>query len=132
MFFSITKTEVCHLTDDNTLYSCNKNLENVFSNFKWDLNSVLEWFRINSLKVNPRKFKFMVLGTDKVNSYNLFIDGVKVFCSKEAKVTIDNQLNDFCKKASYKRHALRRLRPYLIVNKARLLANSFPNLNICR
>ena len=74
----------------------------------------------------------MVLGTDKVNSYNLFIDGVKVFCSKEAKVTIDNQLNDFCKKASYKRHALRRPRPYLTVDKARLLANSFPDLNICR
>ena len=85
MFFSITKTEVCHLTDDNTLYSCNKNLENVFSDFKWDLKGVLEWFRINSLKANPRKFQFMVLVTDKVNSYNLFVDGVKVFLFQGSK-----------------------------------------------
>ena len=37
----------------------------------------------------------MVLGTSKVNSYNLLIDGVKVPCSKEVKllgITIENQL----------------------------------------
>ena len=37
----------------------------------------------------------MVLGTGKVNSHNLFIDGVKISCSKEGKlleITIDNQL----------------------------------------
>ena len=37
----------------DTLYSCNKNLENVFPNFKWDLKSVLEWFRNNSPNTNP-------------------------------------------------------------------------------
>ena len=31
-FFFITKSEVCNFADDNTLYSCNKNLEHVFSN----------------------------------------------------------------------------------------------------
>ena len=74
----------------------------------------------------------MVLGTGKVNSYNLFIDCIKVSCSKEVKlhgITIDNQLKfkrdteDLCKKASYKLYSLRRLRPYLIVHKARLLTN---------
>ena len=38
----------------------------------------MEWFRINSLKANPGKLQFMVLGTAKVNYYNLFIDDVKV------------------------------------------------------
>ena len=74
----------------------------------------------------------MVLGTGKVNSYNLFIDCIKVSCSKEVKlygITIDNQLKfkrdteDPCKKASYKLYSLRRLRPYLTVHKARLLTN---------
>ena len=125
LFFSITKSEVCNFADDNTLYSCNKNLENVFSNFKWDLKSVLEWFG---------KFQFMDIETGKVNFYNLFIDDVKVSCSKEVKlirITIDNQLKfkkhieELCKKAFYKPHTLRRLRPYLTVDKARLLANSF-------
>ena len=52
--YLITESEVSNFSDDNTLYSRNKNLENVFSNRKWDLKSVLEWFRINLLKTNPR------------------------------------------------------------------------------
>ena len=46
-------------------------------------------------------------------------------------ITIDNELKfkkhikDLCKKASYKLHALRRIRGYLTVEKARILANSF-------
>ena len=86
LFFSITKADVCNFADDNTAYSRSKNLQNVFSHIKWDLKSVLEWFRINSLKGNLTKLQLMVLGTDKVNSYNLFIDGVKVSCSKEVKL----------------------------------------------
>ena len=53
VFFSIAKSEVCNFADDNTLYSCNKNLENGFSNFKLGLKSVLKWFG---------KFQFMVFG----------------------------------------------------------------------
>ena len=93
--YLITESEVSNFSDDNTLYSRNKNLENVFSNRKWDLKSVLEWFRINLLKTNPRQFQFMVLGTVKISSYNLFFDGVRVFSSKEVKllgITIDNLL----------------------------------------
>ena len=76
----------------------------------------------------------MVLGTRRVNSYNLFIDGVKVSCSKQVKlleITIDYQLKfkkhvgDLCKKAPYKLQALTSLRPYLAVNKTMLLANLF-------
>ena len=46
-------------------------------------------------------------------------------------ITIDNELKfnkhieDLCKKASYKLHALRRRRGYLKVEKARILANAF-------
>ena len=61
LFFSVTKSEACNLADDNTLYSCNKNLDYVFSNLKYDLRNVLDWFRINSMKTNPGKFQFMAL-----------------------------------------------------------------------
>ena len=47
---------------------------------------MMKWFRINSLQANPGKFQSMVLGTGKVNSYNLFIDGVSVSCSMEVKL----------------------------------------------
>ena len=69
LFFSITKSEVCNFADDNTLYSCNKNLEHAFSNLKYDLRNELDWFKINSVKANPGKFQFMVLG---VKMYSAF------------------------------------------------------------
>ena len=61
LFFSVTKSEVSNFADDNTLYSCNKNLKHVFSNLKYDLRNVLDWFKINSMKTNPGNIQFMVL-----------------------------------------------------------------------
>ena len=54
-------SDVCNFADENTLYSCDKNLENVFVNLKIDLIIVLYWFQVNSLKANPGKFQFIKL-----------------------------------------------------------------------
>ena len=75
LFFSITKSEVCNFADDNTLYSCNKNLEHAFSNLKYDLRNVLDWFKINSKKANPGKFQFMVLGVKNIAPFSLNVNG---------------------------------------------------------
>ena len=52
----------CNFADDNTLFSVGKNIENVISGLKTDLVVVMEWFKVNLLKVNPDKFQFMILG----------------------------------------------------------------------
>ena len=62
LFFSIKKSEVCNFADDNTQYSCNKNIEHVFLNVKYDIRNMLDWFKINSMKAKPGKLQFMVLG----------------------------------------------------------------------
>ena len=64
LFFSIKKSEVCNFADDNTLFCGDKNLDLVFSNLNSDLSNVMDWFKISSLKVNPGKFEFMVLGAN--------------------------------------------------------------------
>ena len=134
LFFSITKSEVCNFADDNTLYSCNKNLEHVFSNLKYDLRNVLDWFKINSMTANPGKFQFKVLGVKNIAPFNLNVNGKIIPSSNEVKllgITIDNQLKfkkhieELCKKSSYKLNALRRIRGYLTVEKARILAYAF-------
>ena len=56
LFFVIKLSEVCNFSDDNTLYNSNKELEIVFRDLESDLNNVLAWFNINSLKANPDKF----------------------------------------------------------------------------
>ena len=71
LYFFITKSEICNFADDNTLYSCNKNLEHVFSNLKYDLRNVLDGFKINSMKANPGKFRIYVPWSQKYSAlYN--------------------------------------------------------------
>ena len=134
LFFSIKKSEVRNFTDDNTLFSDDKNLESVFSNSDSDLSNVIDWFKINSLKANPGKFRFMVLGANKNDSFNLNVAGTVIPSTSEVKllgIMIDNELkfkkhiNELCRKASYKLHALQRIKRYLSVDKARVLANAF-------
>ena len=78
LFFVITLSEVCNFADDNTLYSSNKELELVFRNLESDLNNVLAWFNINSLKANPGKFQFMVLGAKEADLFVLNIGKNKI------------------------------------------------------
>ena len=54
-----------------TLFSHDKNLDLLFPNLHSDLSNVMDWFKINSLRANPGKFQFMVLGANKNDSFNL-------------------------------------------------------------
>ena len=136
LFFMIIRSDVCNFADDNTLYSCDKKLENIFVNLKIDLKNVLYWFQVNSLKANPGQFQFMILGDKKNNTFVLNIHDNEIKNSSEVEllgITIDSQLkfkkhiDSLCRKASYKLHALRRIRNFLTVEKAKMLANAFIN-----
>ena len=58
----IEQSDICNFADDNTLYSCGKRLTEIKENFVSDTKSILSWFRLNSLKANPGKFQFLILG----------------------------------------------------------------------
>ena len=94
----------------------------------------MDWFKINSFKANPGKFQFMVLGANKNGFFNLNVAGKVIPSSSVVKllgITIDFELkfkehiNELFRKASYNLHTLQRIRRYLSVDKARLLANAF-------
>ena len=108
----------------------------MFRNLESDLNNVLTWFNANSLKANSRKFQFMVMGTKEADSFVLNLANNKIESSAEVTllgIKIDKQLKfkrnieELCRKAAYKLHALRRIRKYVTVEKAKLLANTFIN-----
>ena len=65
VFFVITLSEVCNFGDDNTLYSCNKDLEVVFRNLETDLNNALAWFNTNSLNANQGIFSIYASGNKR-------------------------------------------------------------------
>ena len=131
----IEKTEVYNF-DDNTIYDCGEDFSNVLENLKHYMKILLKWFRINSLQANPGKFQFMILGKKKRNSVKLIINTIEIEESKKVVllgIPIDNLLTfnghigNLCRTANYKLHALRRIRKYLSLEKAKLLCNAFTN-----
>ena len=95
LFFSITKPKVSNFADDNTVCSCNKNLEHASLNLKYDLRNVLDWSKIYSMKTNPGKFQFMLLGVKCITLFRLNVIGKIILCSNKVKflgITIDNEL----------------------------------------
>ena len=95
MFLNIVQSDVCNFAADNILHSFDKNLENAFSNVKYDFKNVPNWFQVNSLKANLSKFQVIILGIDRSLSFVLDIDGKKINISCEAElvgIVIDTQL----------------------------------------
>ena len=70
LFFNVIKSDVYNFADVNTMYSFDKKLDNNFSNIKYDLENVLSCFQANSLKANPSKFQFMILGDKQDTSWS--------------------------------------------------------------
>ena len=96
--------------------------------------NVLKWFKVNSMKANPKKFQFKILGKSTRQTIILNINNIKIREFQNVELlssTIDNQLtfkdhiNILYCRANYKLHALRRIRKYLILEKSKLLHNAF-------
>ena len=94
----------------------------------------LNWFRLNSLKANPGKFQFMILGDKSHHKHELKINSIKVEASDDVlllgitidkKLTFKQHVENLCRKAQYKLHALRRIRKFLTIEKVKMLGNAF-------
>ena len=48
LFLFIVNTEICNFADDNTIYKCSTNLQDVFKALELDTKVTLEWFKCNS------------------------------------------------------------------------------------
>ena len=136
LFLFIERTNICNFADDNTIYSCQNDLNNIFEDLRYDMVTLLRWFKENSMKVNPKKFQFMILGKTPRQPIILNINQIKVDESQKVVLlglTIDNRLtfkdhvDMLCSTANYKLHALRRIRKYLTLEKTKLLYNAFIN-----
>ena len=97
------------------------------------MRNLFYWFKINSLKANPGKFQLMILEKKKRLKYSQRVkESIKECDEVELLgITIDKALNfkkhieNLCRTAQYKLHALRRTRKYVILDKVKLLSNAF-------
>ena len=134
LLFSITKSEVCNFTDDELFIIATKIYITFLIIYTMTKNNVPHWFKFNSLKANPDKFQLMILGANKNKSFSINIRGINILSKNEVILlgaTIDHELKlnkhieDLCTRASFKLHTFRRIRKYLGITKARILANAF-------
>ena len=104
---------------------------------KYDMQNILKWFKVNSVKLYPKEFQFIILGKSTIQSIILNINNIKIWESSSEVLlglTIDNRLtfkdhiNILCHRANLKLHALRRIRKYFTTVKAKLLYNAFIKL----
>ena len=114
-----------NFADDNTFYSCGANLKTVLENLTHDATKLLYWKSFNSLySVKSR--------TSLKNVFN-----VNTFTINESDevellgLTIDKELNfskyidKLRRNAQNKLYALRQIRKYLSLKKAKILDNAF-------
>ena len=101
--------------------------------------NVSKWFKVNSVKANPKKFQFMILGKGTRQTITLNINNIKIRESQNVELLgliIDNRLtfkdhiNMLCRRANYKLHALRRIRKYLTLEKSKLIQLCIHNLDV--
>ena len=132
----IENYEICNFVDGNTLYSGGMELSIILENLKHGMKVILKLFRINSLKANPRKFQFIILGKKIIDKVKLKINSNVINESNtvellgiatDNKLTFSEHINNLSRNARRKLYLLRRIRKYLTQDQAKLLYNAFIN-----
>ena len=132
----IEKSEIGKFADDNAIYDCGKDLSNILENLKHGMKILLKWFIINSLQANSGEFQFMILKKKKWKSVKLIRNSTEIEESKkvvfgsiqvDSFLSFNEHVDHLSHRTIYKLHALRRIRKYVSLEKAKLLCNTFIN-----
>ena len=82
-FLVVEKSDICNFADDNTLYFHGSSLPLILNNPEHDMRNLLYSLKINSLKANPGKFQFMILGKKNHLKHSLKIGSITIKESEE-------------------------------------------------
>ena len=83
IFIIIGQSVICNFANDNTLNSCGERSTEIKVNPISNTKSILNWFRLNSLKANPGKLKFMILGDKSHHKHILKINSIRAECNDD-------------------------------------------------
>ena len=131
IFLFVKDSKITNYADDNTPYATEDSIEKLLETLEKEMNILLEWFNFNEMKSNTDKCHLII-----VNNQDKSIKIGKDVITSETRVkllgvTIDNKLNfnehvdNICKKANNKLHALARIAKYLSPEKLRILMKTF-------
>ena len=63
--YVIENSEVCHFTNDKTIYEFDDSIETILRLFKGGINNALQWFKYNQIATNPDKSQVIFMGLEK-------------------------------------------------------------------
>ena len=139
LFNFLDDYEVVNYTDDNTPYAMKNNIDEVIERLEKCTTLLLQWVSQNFLKANPDKSHLLLSdGADNiVKIESEIIQNTPT--QKLLGITIDNELkfnihvNNLCKKASLKLHALARISRFMSPPKLKMIMKTFvlSHFNYC-
>ena len=135
-------SEICNFADDNTLYSCGHDLQEIVTNLENDLSKLLEWFKGNGMVAYPKKFQLMFLGLQGEKRLRLNIEENKIPTAGyvkllgveiDSKLTFSKHIETLCSKVNKKVSAFARLNNYISREQALTVCNAviLSNFNYC-
>ena len=135
-------SEICNFADDNTLYSCGHDLQEIVTDLENDLSKLLDWFKSNGMVANPKKFQLMFLGLHGKKRIRLNIEENKVPAAGhvkllgveiDSKLTFNKHIETLCSKVNKKVSAFARLNNYISREQALTVCDAvlLSNFNYC-
>ena len=140
----IKNSDLHNFADGNTISCVSSSLNEIISEFEKEGNIATQWFRDNSMIVNPEKFQAIIIDrkNQKNNPQKLTIDK-KVITSSEnvtllglevdSKLNFDEHISKLCNKSARQLNTLCRIRHLIGLEERKILINSFiySNFNYC-
>ena len=134
MLLLIKETDICNFVDDTTLYACGKELDTISFKLEIETNTAIQWLKDNEMVANPSKFQLMFLSKYKNIEKNMPFDGKTIKSSDTVEllgITLEKNINfkrhiqNICHKANNKTKALFRIRKFLNLEQAQVLAEAY-------
>ena len=138
MLLSIKEIDLCNFADGTNLYACGKELDAIFFKLEIETNTAIQWLKDNEMITNSSKFQLMFLSKYKNIEKNMFFDGKTIKSSDTVEllgITPDKNINfkrhiqNICHKANNKTKALLRIRKFLNLELAQVLAEAYISSN---
>ena len=131
LYIENSDIDVANYADDNTPYACSSDLHSVIFKLQKNIKRIFRWIYNNNLISNPEKIH-LIVRTKKnleiqVSNYSIRNeDSFKLLgIHFNNYLNFDYHVNQLCKKASKKLHALARIAKYMDINKRRMLMKAF-------
>ena len=133
MFWICDEVDICNFADDNTFNACDQRLDILIEKLENVSLKALEWFRLNSMKLNEEKCHLLVAG-HKYEHICAMVGNSRIWESSSEKllgVHLDsglkfkNHIVRICDQAGKKLSALARIRHHFTFEKRRMLLKAF-------